>query len=252
MNTANGTFASQAIYSVGTFPTPIVAADVNGDNKCDMIVGNFISNNVGVLLNAGNGTLLTQTTYPTGSNPRAVAVNDVNNDNKLDIVVTNYGSTNIGVLINAGNGTFLSETNYASGSSPISVATGDVNNDNQLDIVVANYGSANFITYDIDIALKDILNSIINLTKEQNNLIKNSLSLIGELTFFVYFLASFNSLSNVKSLLSLPNIVNYLTNSLYSIILSDDQSSSLLLINQLCLALHSIVEIPTSSSSSID
>ncbi|CAF4362608.1 unnamed protein product, partial [Adineta steineri] len=109
-----------------------------------------------------------------------------------------------------------------------------------------------FITYDIDIALKEILNSIINLTKDQNNLNKNSLSLISELTFFVYFLSSCNSLSNVKSLLSSTSIVNYLTNSLYSIILSDDQSSSLLLVNQLCLALHSIIEIPTSSSSSID
>ncbi|CAF1135922.1 unnamed protein product [Adineta steineri] len=106
-----------------------------------------------------------------------------------------------------------------------------------------------FITYDIDIALKEILNSIINLTKDQNNLNKNSLSLISELTFFVYSLSSYNSLSNVKSLLSSTSIVNYLTNSLYSIILSDDQSSSLLLVNQLCLALHSIIEIPTSSSS---
>ncbi|CAF1198855.1 unnamed protein product [Adineta steineri] len=109
-----------------------------------------------------------------------------------------------------------------------------------------------FITYDIDIALKEILNSIINLTKDQNNLNKNSLSLISELTFFVYSLSSYNSLSNVKSILSSTSIVNYLTNSLYSIILSDDQSSTLLLVNQLCLALHSIIEIPTSSSSSID
>ncbi|CAF3607303.1 unnamed protein product [Adineta steineri] len=107
-----------------------------------------------------------------------------------------------------------------------------------------------FITYDIDVALKDILNSIIiNLTEDQNNLNKNSLSLMSELTFFVYFLSSYNSLSNVKPLLSSTSIVNYSINSLYSIILSDDQSS-LLLINQLCLALHSVIEIPSSSSSS--
>ena len=47
----------------------VAAADVNGDNKTDIIVANENSATVSVLLNTGNGTFATQTTYATGTNP---------------------------------------------------------------------------------------------------------------------------------------------------------------------------------------
>ncbi|CAF4186725.1 unnamed protein product, partial [Rotaria magnacalcarata] len=76
------------------------AVDVNGDGKPDIIVANYNSNNVGVLLNIGNGTFAAQMTYSAGSGPACVAAVDVNGDNKPDIIVANYGSNNIGVLLN--------------------------------------------------------------------------------------------------------------------------------------------------------
>ena len=112
---------------------------MNSDNKPDIVVANYDSNNVGVLLNTGNGTFLSQTTYSTGTHPLSVAVVDVNSDNKPDIVVANSGSNNVGVLLNTGNGTFLSQTTYSTGTNPQSVAVVDVNSDNKPDIVVANY-----------------------------------------------------------------------------------------------------------------
>jgi hypothetical protein len=74
---------------------------VNGDNIPDIVVTNFGSNTVGILLNAGNGTFLSQITYSTGTNPHYAAVVDVNNDNKPDIIVTNYGSGYISVLLHS-------------------------------------------------------------------------------------------------------------------------------------------------------
>ncbi|CAF1028199.1 unnamed protein product [Rotaria sordida] len=100
------------------------------------------------------------------------------------------------------------------------------------------------ITFDINITLKESSNSIIYLTQYENNLDKNSLSLVCELSFFVYLLSSQYSLSNVKSLLSRTYIVNYLKNYLYKILCEKD---SIELVNQLCLVLNSIVEIPSSS-----
>ncbi|CAF4649123.1 unnamed protein product, partial [Rotaria magnacalcarata] len=59
----NGTFAAQTTYSTGSGPIEVTAADLNGDGKCDIIVANYASNNVGVLLNIGSGTFAAQVTY---------------------------------------------------------------------------------------------------------------------------------------------------------------------------------------------
>ena len=55
-------------YATGDKPRLVAAADVDGDNKPDIIVANcMVRTTVGVLLNTGNGTFATQTTYATGS-----------------------------------------------------------------------------------------------------------------------------------------------------------------------------------------
>ncbi|CAF1079327.1 unnamed protein product [Adineta steineri] len=137
----NNTFHGQATYSVGTKPLAVAIADVNSDNKPDIVVANYGSGTVSIPLNAGNGTFNTQTTYPVGTNPYSVAVVDVNNDNKPDIIVTNFGSSSVGVLLNAGSGTFSPPTNYTVGGNPLSVVVVDVNSDTLPDIIVVNLAS---------------------------------------------------------------------------------------------------------------
>ena len=141
------TFLNQTTYSTGSnsVPQSVAVVDVNSDNKPDIVVANYGSNNVGVLLNTGNGKFGSQITYSTGSgsSPWSVAVVDVNSDNKPDIVVANSDSNNVGVFLNTGTGTFGSQITYSTGSYPESVAVVDVNSDNKPDIVVANYGSNN-------------------------------------------------------------------------------------------------------------
>ncbi len=94
-------FTAQTTYSTGngSQPESVAVADVNGDNKTDIIVANWDSGNVGVFLNTGNGTFTNQTTYSTGSTPYSVAAADVNGDNKPDIVVANQASNNVGVFL---------------------------------------------------------------------------------------------------------------------------------------------------------
>ena len=90
---------AQTTYSTGSSPYRVTVVDVNSDNKPDIIVTNFGSNNVGVFLNTGNGTFTAQTTFSIVSGPYGVAVVDVNSDSKPDIIVTNINDNNVGVLL---------------------------------------------------------------------------------------------------------------------------------------------------------
>ena len=153
LNTGNGMFPSQTDYSTGlnSGPISVSSADVNGDNKTDIIVANFDSATIGVLLNMGNGTFTSQTIYSTGnaSGPRSLVAADINGDHKLDMIVSNRLAHNVGVFLNVGNGIFTNQTIYSTGdgSSPVSVVTADINSDNMLDIIVANTQSDNIGIY---------------------------------------------------------------------------------------------------------
>ncbi len=145
---ANGSFATQTTFSTGydSVPYSLVVADLNSDNKLDIVVANYGTNNVGVFLGHGNGTFAIQVIFTTGinSHPYSIAIGNITNDSDLDIVVACSGTNNIVILLGYGNGTFTMTTKYSTGnnSSPLSVAITDLDNDNKLDIAVANYGTA--------------------------------------------------------------------------------------------------------------
>ncbi len=139
LNFANGV----AYGSGGDGAWSVAVADLNGDGKPDIVVGNFGSNNVGVLLGNGDGTFQTVVAYDAGgAGAYSVAVADLNGDGKPDIVLE--GGNNVGVLLGNGDGTFQTVVTYgAGGAGAVSVAVADLNGDSKPDIVVANSGSNN-------------------------------------------------------------------------------------------------------------
>ena len=141
----NGTFGPQITFSTGGEPYSVQAGDFNSDNRLDIVVANFLSDDVSVLLGYGNGSFTNETRYSTGAvaYPNSVAVDDLNKDNTLDIVVTNWGTNSLGVFLGLGNGTFSSivPIQIAYGSHPFFVVIGDFNNDGKADFAVANNGT---------------------------------------------------------------------------------------------------------------
>lgn len=140
LGNGNGTFQTRTNYSAGVESNPyeLAIADVNGDNRPDVITANSYSGTVGVLLGNGDGTFKAVTTYAAGKQTESVAVADINGDNKPDIITANSVSSTIGVLLGNGNGTFQAVTAYRTGdsrSSPYGVAVADINGDGRSDIV---------------------------------------------------------------------------------------------------------------------
>ena len=142
------TFASQQTFATGREPKSVALADVNGDGKLDLVVGNYLDATVSVLLNttAGNATTPTfaaQQTFAVGNGTNSVAVADVNGDGKPDILAGDQSDGAVSVLlnttaVNASTATFAAQQTFATGSNPLSVAFADVNGDGKPDILAAN------------------------------------------------------------------------------------------------------------------
>jgi len=128
----------------------VTTADVNGDGRPDVIVGNN-GTKISVLLNttapgAATPSFATQQTFAAGNNSRSVTAADLNGDGKPDLVVANANDGTVSVLLNTtpaptttfDANSFAAQQRFATGIEPASVTTADVNGDGQPDLIVAN------------------------------------------------------------------------------------------------------------------
>jgi Bacterial Ig-like domain (group 3)/FG-GAP-like repeat len=136
-----GGFGPVVNYNAGAVPETMAVADLNGDGHLDLVVTDFNSSLVSVLLGNGDGTFKTATTFPSAS-PFFVAVADLNNDGVSDLVVSNGQSGTVSVFIGNGDGTFATGVTYPVGNSPRGIAIGDFNHDGVLDLAVSSLNAA--------------------------------------------------------------------------------------------------------------
>jgi hypothetical protein len=127
-------FLGPVNYSVGSFPTSIVAADFNHDAVLDLAVANPSSSSV--LLGNADGTFQQALNSPGAAAPRSLAVGDFNADGKLDLATANAGE--VSVLLGDGNGTFQAPISSGIGPDYMSVSVGDFNTDGKLDLAVTS------------------------------------------------------------------------------------------------------------------
>jgi predicted Zn-dependent protease with MMP-like domain len=137
----NGNLALQNSYSTGydSLPFSIALGDFNSDNRPDIVVANYGTNNIGIFLSYGNTSFTNQTTYLTGygSRPYSVVVGDFNNDSKLDIIVANSGTGSINLLLGTGRGTFeIPRTFITYTFGPLYIIATDFNQDQILDVII--------------------------------------------------------------------------------------------------------------------
>ena len=147
----DGTFRPAVTYATGGRNSSALAvADLNGDGKQDVVVGNLNisipSGTVSVLLGTGDGRFKPAVTYNSGGYAAAgLQIADVNGDGKPDLVVDNCGPVGycgtgvVGVLLGNGNGTFAPVITFSSGAyNSTTLAVGDLNGDGLPDLVAGN------------------------------------------------------------------------------------------------------------------
>jgi hypothetical protein len=134
----DGTFADpKAIGLLGNAPTAVAVADLNNDQKLDLVVADQ-SGTVASLLGNGDGTF-TPVSSPLPVSVTAMDLADVNGDQIPDLICVNGASGGeLEVLAGAGNGTFSATPSFttALSGSPTTPAVGDLNGDGLLDIGV--------------------------------------------------------------------------------------------------------------------
>jgi FG-GAP-like repeat len=74
--------------SGGRYALSVAVADLNADGKPDIVVANWGSGTVGVLLGNGDATFQAAASYASGgSQANSVAIADVNGDGKPDLLI---------------------------------------------------------------------------------------------------------------------------------------------------------------------
>jgi hypothetical protein len=149
LNTAGklGTFQPGVGYrTTGSNPSSIAVANLTGSGALDLVVANFGSGSVSVLLHDSTpGTFKPAVDVKTGGMPNQLVIADLKGNGNLDLVLADMSSSgNVIVLLAnpSAPGQFQTPVNLPTGKVTPSVAVGDLNGDGAPDIVAATSDSS--------------------------------------------------------------------------------------------------------------
>jgi hypothetical protein len=156
----SNSFAAPVSLTVPGNPSEVVARDINGDGKVDLITANHSTTSDAVSLfentsTPGNITFAPRVDLaaPT-SLEEALAVEDIDGDGKMDLIVGSYFSANFSVYRNVGGSgsitvsSFATPVTFAAGAQIHrgGIALGDIDGDGKPDIaIVGEYSSSMYL-----------------------------------------------------------------------------------------------------------
>lgn len=147
-----GAFGSPRNYEEqgATGAQAISAADLNHDGILDLLIANFSSGNVGVMLGHSDGSFEPTAPVQVGHQNinvvrelSGIAVGDFNHDGNVDFAVTDQKNFVLYVMLGRGDGSFATiGTDYAVVGEPRGLVAADFDGDGNLDLALVGDGPA--------------------------------------------------------------------------------------------------------------
>jgi hypothetical protein len=136
LGNGDGTFRQGQVLTPGKnaslYRQAMIAVDLNGDQRLDLVVANSGDKTFSVLLGNGDGTFQSPVAYPVVTTPLSIFVVDLTGNGKKDLAVLRI--VTVDLWFANGDGTFRQGSSLS--ASATGVITGDFNGDKKDDLVI--------------------------------------------------------------------------------------------------------------------
>jgi len=152
-------FAAPVAFPTGILPMYPRVADLDGDGRPDIIVGNNTAGTISILRNIGAPGAITTNSFapqlelPVGNGPMEIAVGDLDGDGKPDIAVADINDSSISIIQNVSSPGILDSNSFAAYFSlpalarPVSIVLGDMDGDGKADLIAGSFDGAAVSVY---------------------------------------------------------------------------------------------------------